>query len=696
MTSQTHPNAHRLASRSFLAATGMVAAALAVAIPSTSGASTSAVAAPPAMGITPATVVDPLVFGGEPAINFDPTTPDGRRSFIDWPVGSTQNIGVFFRSEDGGLSFTKRYSESTQVGEAGVLCTARQVPTCGGGGGGDTDTNVRDDGTVFFSSQESLGAQLAGTSFDHGLTFPVTHVDPVVSKGCAPVDRQWWASWKGTKTVFLSYHVPAVGQCTHRSDNNGAVGSWSVVSTPQVPLVTQSGALIADNSGGPNNHALYLSYNDFPSLQFAVAVSKDGAQTFEDKVLIPGSKNIRNFAKLNIDTAGNLYATWVQSDDNVTYLATSKASDPENITKPGSKWSDPVVVNTEGLPVTIFSDVVAGSPGRIAVTYYGTSVDAPSPDDVKPGQGGWYPYVSRSFNALCQWDAKPCASPLFREQRISTRPNQDDQICTAGTTCAADPESNRNLADFFDVALDKQGHLGFVWSDGNNVTKKPFVKVARQSSGASLIAGMPDAKLPVRTNGFGDAAGDAKYPTAGAQLKTSPNQPSLDIRATRVYLADADTMRVEIDLADTSNLGRAVVGGGTHLEGAYLVQQAKLVARWEFGGNAYYAGANITTDTSPDTPPSFFSGTVSTAEQAQGVGTGNPYGNTYKPLTAATGKVIGKTVQIDVPASAVGSPAKGARLVSVGSYAMVGPGDAAATLYTLPVASTPRRRSTRR
>src|SRR3712207_32752 len=77
---------------------------------------------------TPATVVDPILFGGEPGINFDPTTPDGKRMFVDWPVSSRQNIGVLFRSEDGGLTYTKRYADPASATEAGPLCTGRQVP----------------------------------------------------------------------------------------------------------------------------------------------------------------------------------------------------------------------------------------------------------------------------------------------------------------------------------------------------------------------------------------------------------------------------------------------------------------------------------------------------------------------------------------------------------------------------------------
>src|SRR5438128_71062 len=63
------------------------------------------------VSFTPATITDPVLFGGEPGLNFDPTDSAGKRSYTDWPVSSRQNIGVLFRSEDGALSFQKRYPD---------------------------------------------------------------------------------------------------------------------------------------------------------------------------------------------------------------------------------------------------------------------------------------------------------------------------------------------------------------------------------------------------------------------------------------------------------------------------------------------------------------------------------------------------------------------------------------------------------
>jgi hypothetical protein len=641
---------------------------------------------------TPSTIVDPILFGGEPGITFDPTT-DGTREFADWPVSSRTNIGAFYRSTDGGLSFQKRYADINDGDPADLACVGRQVPYCPTGGGGDTDTEVDPStGNVYFSSQESLANEASGTSFDHGTTFPSSHADPVTQKVGGDVDRQWLGYWKGTQTVFLAYHSPIVGAYVVRSDQAGKTGSWTVPVTPQIPFVAQTGAMEVDNTGGLHNHTIYLAYlssePDSSTLLDEtphIAVSTDGAASFTSYKM-PNLKDsdgtehsVHNFIKIYLDTAGNIYEVWSDSTTNATYLATSKATAPGNVVHPGSVWKGPYQISTSPADVTIFPDVRAGSPGRIAAIYYGTHANAATPDDVKPGDGGWYPFVSYSADALCMWDAHPCKSPTFHQTTVTSKINQDDNICTSGTACAA-TMGNRSLADYWDVDIDRNGHLGFIWSDTTNDIGGPFVRVARQMTGPSLYAGKPNASLPNRTNGYPDVAGDAIFPFAGAQVLHSPNHPTLDLRGTSVAVKGAN-LEFTIKLASAANLGAKVPTGS---DGATPLQQAKYVVRWDFGKAAYYVGANVPAGGTP----SYFSGKVSTNEGV--LSPTNPdalfaFGNTYAALGSATGKVVGNSIVIDVPASAVGSPIRGSQLISVGSYAMVGPQDRLVVLETLPI-----------
>jgi hypothetical protein len=614
------------------------------------------------MTFTPATVVDPILFGGEPGFTFDPTTPNGGREFVDWPVSSRTNIGVLFRSTDGGLTFTKRYADVTDAAvEAGPACSGRQVPYCPSGGGGDTDTQIDPkNGHIYFSSQESLANEATGVSFDHGVTFPADHVDPVTHKSGGDVDRQWLGYWAGTNTVFLEFHSPIVGSYVLRSDQAGAVGSWylpgavplpvdSPIGRPQIPYVTQSGAMEVDNTGGRHNHAIYVAYlsaipdvNNLLIETFHVAVSTDGAKTFTS-YSIPGGDNPRNFVKLYIDTAGNLYAVWTDSTTNATYLATSKADVGSNVAHPGSLWKGPYRISAAPVRISIF------------------------------------PYLSVSLNAMCMWDAHPCSSPTFHQMRVTQKVNHDADICTAGTTCLA-TGGNRNLLDYWKLDMDRQGHLGFVWGDTANGIGEPFVKVAREASGPSLYAGGPPAAQPMRGNGYPDAAGDARFPISGANVLHSPNHPTLDLLGTTVVVKGAN-LQFTIRLASTANLGAGVPTGN---DGLTPLRQAKYLLRWDYRGASYYAGANVPAGGAP----SYFSGTVSSKEgitSPTNPDNANGFGNTYAALGPATGSVGQNRLVINVPRSAVGNPSVGALLQSVGTYTMVGPPDAAVVLETLPI-----------
>jgi hypothetical protein len=103
------------------------------------------------------------------------------------------------------------------------------------------------------------------------------------------------------------------------------------------------------------------------------------------------------------------------------------------------------------------------------------------------------------------------------------------------------------------------------------------------------------------------------------------------------------------------------------------IQQARYVTRWDFKGQSYYAEMTLG---GTKGAVAFGSGTVSTAEGQFNAGNVTAtLGNTYQPLSSATGSFQGGGYVIRVPAAAVGSPAKGARFFSVGSYSLLGPTD---------------------
>ena len=665
------PRLVALTGAGLLCVAGVVAASTAVALPSSTNTVNSK-----AVSFTPATIVDPLLYGGEPGVDVDPTDPTGNRVFVDWPVSSRAMIGVLFRSQDGGLSYTKRYADTTSAAEGGPACAGRQTPFCFSGGGGDTTVNINPTtGTVYMSNQELLANQAVGASLDHGTTFPSDHVDPVVAQSSA-VDRQWLASLKGTDTAYLAYHVPAAGIYVNRTDKAGALGSWSASPVPKVTGVSQTGGMVIDNSDGPHKGTLYIGYLAFfPTSDMNVAVSTDGGATFQTHK-VPGGDNARNFTVVGIDKAGNLYATYVDRATNQTYLTTSKVSAAANNLSPGSVWSTPVLVSNAPLKITIFSNIVAGDAGRIAVGYYGSTVNAGTPDAVKPGQGGWSPYVAVSTDALCQWDANPCRNgPAFTQSRISDHINQDDNICTSGTACAA-TMGNRNLADYFALHLDPKGHLIAVWSDAYNkqtdgtLVGWPTVVTARQASGPSLYAGQPVAKRSRRANGEVAAAGNALYPLAGGQALKATNHPTLDLLGTTIGLANPTTLQVRMRLAQTTGLSGGVPAVGTQ-DGLTTIEAARYLTRFDVDGHVYYLGADV--KGGAGNAPVFYAGEVSSAEALKNPASPTtPIGNTYAHLLPAAGRIEGGALVVEVPLASLAGMRAGSQLDTVSSFSMLG------------------------
>src|SRR5262249_53404155 len=138
-----------------------------------------------------------------------------------------------------------------------------------------------------------------------------------------------------------------------------------------------------------------------------------------------------------------------------------------------------------GLHNVRYPAAVAGDAGRAAVAFYGST----TPGDANDNRfnGIWHLYIAHTFDGGQTWttsDATPNA------------PIQRGNIWTNGGA-----NIGRNLLDFFDVAIDKQGRVlvGYVngCAGGNCAQAAPTASgnaytatatIARQSSGRRLIA----------------------------------------------------------------------------------------------------------------------------------------------------------------------------------------------------------------
>ena len=142
---------------------------------------------------------------------------------------------------------------------------------------------------------------------------------------------------------------------------------------------------------------LFLPFGDCESPQ--LAVSEDGGMSWEvSDVAPPDLRAGTPHTEVAVDRVGNVYYTWFDAKHHQAYLATS--------TDHGKTWSPPLLISPPTVHETNFPTIVAGEPGRVAITFPGTTADAQGGDGQREEDGTrpWSQYVIVSTNAL---DAQP-------------------------------------------------------------------------------------------------------------------------------------------------------------------------------------------------------------------------------------------------------------------------------------------------
>ena len=283
----------------------------------------------------------------------------------------------------------------------------------------------------------------------------------------------------------------------------------------------------------PKDEAVGIgSSASFPVTDVVVAVGHEDpttrAVTFVDhritppETALPSAGNVAYiFASLALDTADHPVVAWSEAaapsgpyDIYMSSCATA-CNDPTSELDPTTTiWSPPVKVSSGAAdPVAggnhIFPLVVAGSPGRVGLAWYGTSYKGdPTGGSVAgtfgssppPGQETWRTYVATATD----WQAGSAATPTFSVADASGHVIHTGDVCIGGTFCdlAGAPTcppvgcGDRALFDNFGLALDRAGGLLVTWTDqsahdakGNTVEG---IFAACQRSGPSLLAGHPD------------------------------------------------------------------------------------------------------------------------------------------------------------------------------------------------------------
>ena len=649
----------------------------------------------------PSTVVSPTILGAEPQISFErplATTAAGagldpNRGFVDWPVSSRTQIGTLWRTLDGGDTYRQVVDLS---------CAERQVPNCNTGGGGDTVNRVNNyDGTLLYGDQESLAQEAFASSTDHGDSFPATR-QFAFSSSATGVDRQWISAVEKPGVIALnagqtagsfelealfSYHIPDAGEMVAGIGTDGILRPATV---PVIPSVSQSGPSRIDSQ----REIFYQGYRDANGFEVATAPLSQYQSSSAYTVHNVSSDTAQIFPWINLDSAGNLYATWVDQNGNVKLsysLISDPANDPAQGGVPATKWSPAIRINPPSLGSTIFPEIVAGDPGRVAIAFDATA-DWTGTADGAPVTARWATYLAESTNLLS-------ANPTFQLGNASNRYDHVGAICSLGTTCPTNAASkDRSLLDMIDVSMDSNGRPSVVYTDNNNQYARdeygatglfsegtPYVKVAHLTSGPSLFAGDPAIATTVPTQYRTTAAGNATWPNtaagSGNNLQTADilgAGASLDVSGQNVVIRvdiNDQTLGTTLDTDVTNDLATYNANRGTDVPGT----REQYVVRWDTPGGSngegdtYYVAADVT----GSGQPTYYGGklnannVLSNANSAVGVA--------YRPKTdgtdiPVTGAINGGEITFTVPLASIDAVA-GGRMLSFAAYSLAGPAD---------------------
>jgi hypothetical protein len=572
---------------------------------------------------SPATVVDPQRTEGEPLNFLDPKSNDYWES---GPFGTTTQMSWIHRSTDNGLEF----HVDSPVG------LRPDTPP----GGGDTDITVDDQGNHYFVDLEGLVNLGTSVSNDNGNSW---RKNPLAVQNVA-VDRQWFTIDNGPtasaadNTVFMGFHETEVGTFIYSSPGstgpNDPVGGlvWQNASA-NAPMSLASDATCGQLRFDPKYRNLYSACNEGDHVRVTIGHVAPGQRTgiqFHNVTLpvSPGGGGPGHlFPALAVDSGGNVYAAWVDTNDSGVYYSSSADQ--------GESWTTPVRVSTAPATTAEFLWAQAGAAGNLALAWYAT--DTSGQPDTFPNwatdpQGSttvkWWGYAATISNAAS-------LSPTIAQQRFTEKPMHYGQICNQGIGCTVS-SGDRTMADYFALNLDKTGAIRIVYNDTTSQSHRAHLYEVRQLQGKTVTGKKANDRVP--KSPMSDVTGDAQWPHY-SPVGAGPNQPQLDLTNVALSMASPSTLRVKMTVADLAGMlpppGKAK---------AVWLTRFQALSVGDSGEEAYrifYVGA----ESAGGTAPQFFAGSTTCTDTTPQ----NCKVVDYPDTMPATGRVCGNTISVDVP-----------------------------------------------
>ncbi|TMC52295.1 MAG: hypothetical protein E6J20_12770 [Chloroflexi bacterium] len=660
-------------------------------------------------------IVDPIHTNGEPDIAVDPQG----RVFNSGPTGTGTQRSTWFGSVDGGHTFRVMAQKTVPSPIMGIPAP--------GPGGGDTDIAFDRSGKQYFSDLWALACQRVATT---GPTNPGAH-DEENFLGCAGSspgsDRQWFAVYDPSPTtpnqsayrtargqtplVYLVWNNlvgpgPNSGEQWNKSTDGltytnatageNPPGTGAMYSPfggdgyPAIDQVTgkvfQAAACNAQTCGTSTTATpgLYMNIGTPDSSGNLHFLDDNGAggQDLTKLVHIADAAGSPDtlFSVLSMDSGRNLVVVWTVSNANPalrqTFVSAASAASGWRT------WTAPVQVS-DGSTVTgdatnVFPWIKAGGPGRADAVWYGSNLQV---DPSSHNNQAWNVFMSQVVFPTDSTGAITGAAPARQLIKVTPHPMHYDDVCLQGTGCITS-QGNRNLADFFEITIDRSGAAEIVYDDTSNKLVQPpntctvqaadhcgagIITVARQSAGPGLFGTAVSGRSNAVVTGMNHAAGAALYPVIGGT-----NQPGMDIRSSRVTVSsNGQFLNVSMQVTDLAHPAQTIAGipGATNLQ---------YVTRWQMGNTVYYAAM----ENNALNQPIFYAGKQQTIDLCS-VSACFPHVLTYpEPGTGPTFTGLAEagsitcpsngpcTVTVRVKLADVGSPTSSSVLESVGGYSL--------------------------
>ncbi|HEV8210914.1 MAG TPA: hypothetical protein VGP77_12360 [Vicinamibacterales bacterium] len=292
------------------------------------------------------------------------------------------------------------------------------------------------------------------------------------------VDDRQWMEFLGTNSVYLGYREFTGLTATskyylNRSDDGGLTYGPAVVAaiggntTGNIDVDQRDGTVYFCHQGATANQVL-VAVGQPISLAVTPVV-------FNTYVAATGQKS----------TIAGLFPVCKVASDGTVYVAYSDGGEGIFVAHSfdqGKTWAPPVRVSDMGPGgVALFPWMETGDrPGSLAIVWYGATAA-----DSEDGKGGntdnanWKVYFAQTLNATS-------SAPTILQAVASDHVIHASNISLAGFTTGTSP--NRNLADFFQVAIDPQGLAMIAWAD-DSADFAGHTYVAHQIGGYNLNAG---------------------------------------------------------------------------------------------------------------------------------------------------------------------------------------------------------------